>query len=210
MQFVKSLTSCNSTVAIFSPTPPEVIKFVHGINYHLVIWIRFQVQKLKCMILVLARERGGLLYQGHLIKPLWPRACFKPSSKVQGEHHSINLITFDHQVNGRRLDFVAHVNCHLGGASSCAFNILLCRFPVIISCTYKERVQEIPPCRFYLKAKTKYTSFFLIYIYIFNLWIGLILLLAKGLLTRFNTDLDEGILTCNQTHHRIYVLLWLY
>ncbi|XP_030923947.1 KH domain-containing protein HEN4-like isoform X2 [Quercus lobata] len=59
--------------------------------------------------------KGGLLYQGHLIKPLWPRACFKPSSKVQGEHHSISLITFDHRVNGRRLDFAAHVNCHLGG-----------------------------------------------------------------------------------------------
>ena len=170
MQFVKSLT-CNSTVAIFPPTPPEVIKFVHGINYHLVIWIRFQVQKLKCMILVLVKERGGLLYQGHLIKPLWPRACFKHSSKVQGEHHSISLITFDYRVNGRWLDFVAHVNSHLGGAGPCAFNILLCRFPVIISCAYsKERVQEIPPCRFYLKAKTKYTSFFFffnIYIYIF-------------------------------------------
>nr|XP_023915049.1 KH domain-containing protein HEN4 isoform X1 [Quercus suber] len=126
-----------------------------------------QVQKLKCMILVLAKERGGLLYQGHLIKPLWPRACFKPSSKVQGEHHSISLITFDHRVNGRWLDFAAYVNCHLGGASPCAFNILLCRFPVIISSAYsKERVQEIPPCRFYLKAKTKYTSFIYIYIYI--------------------------------------------
>jgi hypothetical protein len=63
------------------------------------------------------------------MKPLRPRACFEPSS--------ISLISFYHQMVDRRLDFVAHFNCPLGGASPCAFHMLLCRF--------------------YLKAKTKHT-----------------------------------------------------
>ncbi|XP_059438247.1 RNA-binding KH domain-containing protein RCF3-like isoform X2 [Corylus avellana] len=57
-----------------------------------------QVQKSQCMILVLVKEKGGSLFQGHLIKPLQLRACFKPSSNLQGKHHIISLISFNHQV----------------------------------------------------------------------------------------------------------------
>ncbi|XP_043805499.1 KH domain-containing protein HEN4 isoform X2 [Manihot esculenta] len=52
---------------------------------------RFQVQKLKCVILLPAKVREWWLYQGHLIKPERHRVCFKHSFWPISNSHTMIL-----------------------------------------------------------------------------------------------------------------------